>query len=186
MSPIDKLPTDKNLKLKDMKRFTETAIGITTIAVLPAIITYILFADFLKHIDFNLMDFITQHQPFVISVTVFAVIMTILFIRKWILDKFADYRQKLSALKTFRDQEQVCFADHVNAQIKQLDDRLSVIDKVEYREPNPADFKNAAESKRLKDTEINAYNSAFKDWGLGNYGHVDQTTLYKTNDYKTD
>jgi len=48
MSPIDKLPTDKNLKLKDMKRFTETTIGITTIAVLPAIITYILFADFFK------------------------------------------------------------------------------------------------------------------------------------------
>lgn len=95
-----------------------------------------------------------------------------------------DHRQKLSALKTFRDQEQVRLADHINAQIKQLDDRLSLLDKVEYREPNPSDLKNAAESKRLKDIEINNYNNAFKDWGIGNYGHADQTTLYKTNDYK--
>ena len=99
-------------------------------------------------------------------------------------------KDKLVALKKFRDLEAVRITNHYNAQIKSfqnafddIQERLKVWD-VAKKEKSPIDEKNEAENTKHQIEEIMEYNQAFKDWGIGDYG-ISQTaqTFYKAKGY---
>ncbi len=107
-----------------------------------------------------------------------------------------DLQKKLLALKIFRDREMIHLADYYNAQLatfeirlKMLQDKLkehnieiSLADRVEKTDPN--DIRNEKESEKAWNQQMLAYNEAFKDWNIGNYGTEDNITIYKGKDYK--
>ena len=63
-----------------MKKFTETNLGIWLIAIIPTIFTYI---STIKSINMNIN--ISQHFPFIFSISILLLIISILYFRKWIL-----------------------------------------------------------------------------------------------------
>ena len=99
-------------------------------------------------------------------------------------------KNKVIAIKIFRDLESVRMANHYNAIIKSYQNAFNDI-QVKYKiwdddkkEKSPADEKNEAEDRKHQIAEIKEYNKSFEDWGIGNYA-VDENlqTFYKTKNY---
>ena len=65
-----------------MKKFTETNIGILLLSIIPSIITY---KTMINNITMNIN--ISHHIPFISAIGVFLLMITILYIRRWVLIK---------------------------------------------------------------------------------------------------
>ena len=133
---------------------------------------------------------------FDINVNTFRILLflliTTLFISALIYWKLKD---KIVAMKTFRDKEMVRITDHFNSQLhtfeirmKVLQDKLkehditiNIADKKEGIDPNAV--LNEKSNTKNKMQEIIEYNKAFSNWGIGNYGIGDNQTIYKSEDY---
>jgi len=98
-------------------------------------------------------------------------------------------KDKIIALKKFRDLEAIRVSNHYNAIIKSYQDAFDDInDKLKLWTDNnsqsPDNEKNEAEDRKHQINETLEYNQAFKDWGVGNYGESNSLkTFYKTSDY---
>jgi len=103
----------------------------------------------------------------------------------FVLDRLSKYKSKLIALKEFRDSEMVRLINHVNAQLKGHEDRLSELDNIEQTEPTAEELRTWEESEKAKKKDIEQYNRAFSDWELGYYGKGEHQTIYKKRGYGT-
>ena len=99
-------------------------------------------------------------------------------------------KDKVIAIKKFRDLESVRMANHYNAIIKGYQSAFEDIqakckiwgDKKTAK--SPIDEKNEAEDMKHQIKEILEYNESFKDWGIGNYGVSPmEQTFYQKKDY---
>ena len=74
---------------------------------------------------------------------------------------YISFKEKIIALKTFRDKEMIRIVNHFNAQIKGFEDRITAIDKQTNESESPNESKNRIESKKKQDAEIKEYNKEF-------------------------
>jgi len=98
-------------------------------------------------------------------------------------------KKKITALKDFRDKEMVRVINHFNAQLKTMEDRITFLNNKVQAYPSNSDtdpqlLLHETENNKQKESEIIEYNSAFKDWGIGNYGLGEYTSIYKQKDFK--
>lgn len=98
-------------------------------------------------------------------------------------------RTKLIALKDFRDKEMVRITDHFNAQIQTFEDRMKELQealkekgieinltRLDYvLDPNAK--LNQARYNDVLNAQMKAYNKAFEDWGVDDYGIAKKTHL---------
>lgn len=99
--------------------------------------------------------------------------------------------EALRALKKFRDIEMLRIVDHYNAQLKNIEERMSLLNKktMAYDEPDGSEDANALKDRiqndKQKIAEILEYNKGFKGWGLPEYGKGDYQTIYKDIKHST-
>lgn len=99
--------------------------------------------------------------------------------------------EALRALKKFRDIEMLRTVDHYNAQLKNIEARMSLLNKktMAYDEPDGSEdaiaLKDRKENDKQKIAEILEYNKGFKGWGLPEYGKGDYQTIYKDIKHST-
>ena len=96
-------------------------------------------------------------------------------------ESIAILRSKLATLKTFRDKEMIRVVNHFNTQLEVFENRFKILQEklkstidvdvtAESYQPNPNERMNHHQNKNTQKEEIVAYNNAFNDWNIGNYG----------------
>ena len=96
--------------------------------------------------------------------------------------KILDLKEKLIALKTYRDIEAIRTTNQYNANFNLINEQIKELYKKCYGkiETEPIDVineKNKIELQNLYDISVDNYNNAFKDWELGNYGENNLKTI---------
>ena len=95
--------------------------------------------------------------------------------------KLYEIKNKLTALKTFRDKEMVRVVNHFNVQLEVFENRFKILQEklkstididvtAESYQQNPNEKMNHHQNRNTQKEEIISYNNAFNDWDAGNYG----------------
>jgi len=142
-----------------------------------------LIAIFVKEVHDYIID--SYMNLVFISFIIIAVIFgTIAYIKH----KYSVLKNKVIALKDFRDKEMVRIIDHYNAQLKEFEIRFSKLEpdkKTDTVTDDPQLLLHENENNKQKEREVIEYNEAFKDWGISSYGLGHNTSIYKGKNFET-
>lgn len=85
-----------------MKKILESNLGIWSISILPTIITYITSFNTINMNGFN--QIVVTHLPFIISMLVLVVSISILYIRKSYLKTIGELKKNIEGIKQYTDE----------------------------------------------------------------------------------
>jgi len=112
------------------------------------------------------------------------VLIFILFFMFRLWNKIDNHKLKILALKKYTDNFHIEFSDHLNKEIKKLEQRCVKLEtKAKTYEAYELTEDDKLSQKRELDNrteKIKEYNSAFEDWKVNELGKGTLQTLYKT------
>lgn len=148
--------------METLNRFENSIVSKILIIIIPTIITYV---GIINIKGTMIEEYILNHKTLVATILFMLFVIVIL----WIWELF---KNKIIALKKFRDAEAIFLTDRFNESISALAEAKGV--------QNNYDKKNDS-IYQIYSKAINEYNKAFKGWGMGDYGEGDNTTAKKRN-----
>ncbi|WP_111308617.1 hypothetical protein [Confluentibacter sediminis] len=164
----------KTLTTKILNNTTNSLIGNILIIIIPTVIFYY---GIIKEFVFN-----TKITKMEITVALLVGYSIFSIFKTW------DLKNKIIALKEFRDYETISIINFYNSEIKKLNDRLLETEKKlkipTYSEFNENEKRLFHEEAKSKEKIIIEYNSMFETWKCGNYGKETSSSFYKKLNYE--
>ena len=155
--------------MKKINYLTDSEAGKFFTVIVP---TYITFKGVYDKFNFKIMSTEPIHiMSGIILALVLYVILTLI-----------QHRNKIKALKEFRDWEMINVINHFNTQLEEFENRIQKLGSKKPKESNN-EVLYRKQSQDAKSKAIKEYNDTFKSWGLNDYGIGDKTTLHTEYDY---
>jgi hypothetical protein len=148
--------------METLSRFENSIVGKILIVIIPTIITYV---GLINIKGTMIEEYILNHKTLVATILFMLFVIVIL----WIWELF---KNKIIALKKFRDAEAIFLTNRFNEAISALSEAKGISNEYDTK---------ADEVYQTFSKSISEYNEAFKSWGIGEYGIGDNTTAKKRN-----
>jgi hypothetical protein len=164
--------------MKTINWFTDSALGKLLTIIIPTVIFYMSLI-LTKGIS-DMKEFIAENALFCYTLSIAILISAIVLVHSY-------FKNKIIALKKFRDKEMMRVVNHFNTQLNTIENRLAEINAkgkfYEIIEPSINEKKVEFENSKTIVKEIEEYNEAFKWWGCGNYTKDDTKPLIEKQNF---